>query len=183
MATSKSQPQDFAAKMKLLRKKGGISIESLARATGLEPGFIQKIENNEITPPVSVIIQISNALTVDSGAFLSADEASSRRKKAESFNKRINAYYYKTLTPDAEHRHMKGFLVTIPPEKTHEGVDYKHEGEEFIYVLEGRLDIEVGSEKHKLKKGQSVHFDSGKIHKLRNPGKKAAELIVIVYTP
>ncbi len=183
MATGKSQPQDFATKMKRLRKKGNISIEALAKKTGLDADFIQKIENNEATPPVSVIIQLSTALTVDSGAFLSADDATTRKRKAEGFIKRKNAYYYKTLTPGAEHRHMKGFHVTIPPEKTHEGVEYKHDGEEFVYVLEGRLEILADGKMHVLKKGQSIHFDSGKTHKLSNPGKKATELIVMVYTP
>ncbi|MFA6448723.1 MAG: XRE family transcriptional regulator [bacterium] len=182
MSTAKSHSQDFAAKIKKLRKKGSITLETLAAKTGQTVDFLEKIENGEVTPPVSVIIQISNALTVDSGAFLSATD-DSKKRKAESFNKRKNAYLYKTLTPDAELRHMKGFNVTIPPESEHEGVQYKHAGEEFIYVLEGRLDIEVGSRKHSLKKSQSLHFDSGLVHKLRNPGKKTADLLVIVYTP
>jgi len=183
MTTTKGQHQDFASKMKRLRKKGKITIETLAQKTGLSAEFLEKIENGEITPPVSNIIQISNALTVDSGKFLSADDSSSKKRKAESFQKRQNAYYYKTLTPDAELRHMKGFRVTIPAESEHEGVAYKHEGEEFIYVLEGRLDIEVGGKKQSLKKAQTIHFNSGLVHKLRNPGKEKTELIVIVYTP
>jgi len=183
MSTAKTQHQDFASKVSRLRKKGNITLESLARSTGLAVEFLEKIESGEVMPPVSTIIVISNALTVDSGAFLSADDASSRKRKAESFKKRKNAYFYKTLTPDAELKHMKGFLVTIPAESEHEGVDYKHEGEEFIYVLEGRLDVEVGGKKHNLKKTQSLHFNSGIVHKLRNPGKKATELIVVVFTP
>ncbi len=134
-------------------------------------------------PPVSAIIQISKALVVDAGKFLSADDTKTGRKKAESFSKRKNAYFYKTLTPDAEHKHMKGFHVTIPPESDHEGVEYKHEGEEFIYVLDGRLEIKVGPDLRSLKKGETIHFDANKTHRLRNPGKKKTELIVVVYTP
>jgi transcriptional regulator with XRE-family HTH domain len=182
MSTAKSHSQDFAVKFKKLRKKGNISLEALARKTGLDASYLEKIENGEATPPVSTIIQISNALTVDSGTFLSAND-DSKKQKAEIFNKRKNAYYYKTLTPDAEHRHMKGFNVTIPPESEHEGVQYKHVGEEFIYVLDGHLEIEVGGKKNSLKKSQSIHFDSGLVHKLRNPGKKKVEMIIIVYTP
>jgi transcriptional regulator with XRE-family HTH domain len=182
MATVKPHAQDFAAKVKKLRKKGNITLENLSKKTGLAVDYLEKIECGSVTPPVSTIIQISNALTVDSGAFLSATD-DSKNRKAESFNKRRNAYLYKTLTPDAELRHMKGFHVTIPPESDHEGVEYKHVGEEFIYVLDGRLDIEVSGKINKLKKTQSIHFDSGRVHKLRNPGKHPAHLIVIVYTP
>ena len=182
MTTAKPHSQDFAAKIKKLRKKGNITLEALAKKTGLAVDYLEKIENGEATPPVSTIIQISNALTVDSGAFLSAND-DSKKRKAESFNKRKNAYLYQTLTPDAEHRHMKGFHVTIPPESEHKGVQYRHEGEEFIYVLEGRLGIQIGKSKSSLKKGQTIHFDSNLIHRLWNPGKNATELIVVVYTP
>jgi len=182
MATAKPHSQDFAAKIKKLRKKGNITLEALAKKTGLAVDYLEKIENGQATPPVSTIIQISNALTVDSGAFLSAND-DDKKRKAESFNRRKNAYLYQTLTPDAEHRHMKGFHVTIPPESAHEGVEYKHVGEEFIYVLDGSLEISVGGKMSKLKKAQTIHFDSGIVHKLRNPGKKATQLIVIVYTP
>ena len=181
MAKAKSVP-DFSDKMKRLRKKNGITLEALAAATGMSADYLEKIENGETMPPVSNIIQISAALTVDSGKFLSSDGAA-KEKKAESFKKRADAYYYKTLTPDAEHKHMKGFNVSIPSKSEHAGVQYKHEGEEFVYVLDGVLDIQVGAKKHKLKKGQSLHFDSNHTHKLSNPGSKQTELLVVVYTP
>ncbi|HOO56848.1 MAG TPA: cupin domain-containing protein [bacterium] len=183
MAAKKKSDESFAFKMKKMRSVNKIELGTLAKATGLSEEYLEKIENGETMPPVSTIIQISNALVVDSGKFLSAENKPSRKLKAQSFKKRSEAYSYKTLTPDAEHRHMKGFQVSIPAESDHEGVDYKHPGEEFVYVLEGSLDIQIGRKKHKLKKGQSIHFDSDRIHKLTNPGKKKTELIVIVYTP
>lgn len=186
MTPAKSGEHDFAAKMQRLRKKrkkGGITLEALAKATGLSVEYLGKIEGGEIRPPVSNIIRISNALVVDSGKFLSADDKHTKKQKAEGLEKRRNAYYYKILTSDAEHRNMKAFHVTIPPESDHEMVEYKHAGEEFIYVLEGRLDLQVGRDCHNLKKSQSVHFDSGITHKLSNPARKPTELIVVVYTP
>ena len=52
-----------------------------------------------------------------------------------------------------------------------------------MYVLDGRVDVQVGQKKNALHKGQSLHFNSAIIHKLRNPSKKKTELIVVVYTP
>jgi uncharacterized cupin superfamily protein len=184
MASAKGGEQDFAAKMQRLRKKGGVSLDALSKATGISAEYLGKIETGEIRPPVSNIIQISNALVVDSGKFLSAaDDQPTKKQTAESYKKRKNAYYYKTLSHDAEHKHMKAFHITIPPESDHEMVEYRHAGEEFIYVLDGRLDLHVGAKKNNLKKGQTMHFDSGNVHKLSNPGKKTTELIVVVYTP
>lgn len=183
MAAKKKKDAGFAAKMKKLRKKNKIEMEQLSRDSGCPVDYLEKVESGEVMPPVSDIIKISNALVVDAGTFLSAEEKASRKKKAESFKKREKAYSYKVLTPDAGHKHMKAFQVSIDPGEEHEKVEYKHAGEEFIYVLEGRLEIKVGRKTHELKKGKSIHFDSSLPHMLRNPGRKKTELIVVVYTP
>ena len=135
-------------------------------------------------PPVSAVIQIAKALAIDAGSFLSAEEqeASVKRRK-ESFYKRTQAYSYKTLTPDAETKHMKAFLVTIDPKQDHRMVDYKHEGEEFLYVLKGHVEIMVGESQNLLKKGETLHFNSSITHKLRNISNEEAKLLVVIYTP
>ncbi len=183
MTAKKKKEAGFAAKMKRLRKKNKITIEQLSEKSGCAVDYLEKVESGDVMPPVSDIIKISSALVVDAGTFLSAEEKTSRKKKAESFKKREKAYSYKVLTPDAEHKYMKAFNVTIDPGEEHEKVEYKHRGEEFIYVLEGRLEIKVGRNSHDLKKGKSIHFDSNLPHTLRNPGRKKTELIVVVYTP
>lgn len=182
MSDKKKKDHDFAERMKKLRKKSGRSMEELAAATGYKVEYLESVESGAVRPPVSAIIKISGAMEVDSGAFLSADKDSGR-KKAESVDKRKKAYSYQALSADAQMKHMKGFKVTIDPEKEHEGVEFSHEGEEFIYVIDGRLEISVAGKKHSLKHGQSLHFDSSKVHRLMNPGKKKTELLVVVYTP
>jgi quercetin dioxygenase-like cupin family protein len=130
------------------------------------------------------VIQIAKALSIDSGSFLSAEEQeASERKRRESFFKRTQAYSYKTLTPEAETRHMKAFLVTIDPKQDHKMVEYRHEGEEFLYVLKGHVEVMVGENQNLLKKGETLHFESGIPHKLRNLNDEAAKLLVVIYTP
>ena len=62
-------------------------------------------------------------------------------------------------------------------------VEYKHQGEEFVYVLRGEVEIKVGEEVHHLKKTGSLHFEASIPHHLRNPSIQKAELIVVLYTP
>ena len=62
-------------------------------------------------------------------------------------------------------------------------VEYRHEGEEFIYVLKGGVEVTVGSQVNELDTGQCLHFDSGIRHLLRNRGTKKAQLLVVLYTP
>jgi quercetin dioxygenase-like cupin family protein len=78
---------------------------------------------------------------------------------------------------------LKAFKVSIEAMQEHKGVGYQHEGEEFIYVLAGKIEVIVGDHVNRLKVGESLHFNSGIRHKLRNIGKEKAELIVVIYGP
>ena len=184
MAIKKIDEKSYGAKMKQLRQLRKISFEQLANKTGFSQRYLKEIEEGTIIPPVSAVIQIAKALAIDSGSFLSAEEKeASERKRKESFYKRTQAYSYKTLTLDAETKHMKAFLVTIDPKQDHRMVDYKHEGEEFLYVLKGHVEVMVGESQNLLKKGETLHFDSGIAHKLRNVSDEEAKLLVVIYTP
>ncbi len=184
MVTKKVDEKSFGAKMKQLRQLRKMTFENLANKTGLSNRYLKEIEEGKIIPPVSAVIQISKALSIDSGSFLSAEEQEAlARKRKESFYKRTQAYSYKTLTPEAESKHMKAFLVTIDPKQDHRMVEYRHEGEEFIYVLKGEVEVRVGENENHLKKGETLHFDSGIPHKLRNLSDEESKLLVVLYTP
>ena len=170
-------------KMKKLRKEKGLSYKYLANETGYTPEYIKEVEEQDKIPPVSFVIQLSKALSIDSGTFLDEEQESLSKKRIESYKKRTEAYSYKSLTPGAKTKHMKAFLVTIEPKQQHEMVEYHHEGEEFIYVLKGKLEIVIGDNVNILNKGESIHFNSAITHKLRNLSSSKTELIVVVYTP
>jgi quercetin dioxygenase-like cupin family protein len=184
MTTKMLDEKSFGAKMKQLRQARKISFEQLTNKTGLSQRYLRGIEEGITIPPVSAVIQIAKALAVDSGSFLSAEEQeASRKRRRESFFKRTQAYSYKTLTPDAEEKHMKAFLVTIDPKQDHKMVEYRHEGEEFLYVIKGHVEVRVGEDQNLLKKGETLHFNSGMTHKLRNLSDEEAKLLVVIYTP
>jgi quercetin dioxygenase-like cupin family protein len=87
------------------------------------------------------------------------------------------------LSPGAENNHLKAFRIVVEAGASHEGVGFQHEGEEFAYVLDGEVEIQVGDHINVLKTGESLHFNSGVKHDLRNIGDHDAELIVVVYAP
>lgn len=184
MTTKKTDEKSFGAKMRQLRQIKKVSFEHLANSTGYSQRYLKEIEDGKVIPPVAAVIQISKVLSVDSGSFLSAEEQEAlAKKRKESFYKRTQAYAYKTLTPDAESKHMKAFLITIDPKQDHKMVEYRHEGEEFIYVLKGQIEVMVGENRNSLKKEETLHFNSGITHKLRNLGDEPAKLLVVLYTP
>jgi transcriptional regulator with XRE-family HTH domain len=163
-----------------MRKKRQIEIESLAEITGYSTEFLRQVEEGETAPPVGALIQISRALALDSSALLAEDRKKERR---QSYRKRTQAYSYENLTPDAEDKHLWAYSVTLEPEKEHESVEFKHEGEEFVFVLDGKVRLSVGGEAVELKKGASHHFNSAIEHTLLNLSSKRSKLLVVVYTP
>jgi quercetin dioxygenase-like cupin family protein len=103
--------------------------------------------------------------------------------RAKGHKKRVASYAYSSLTKADAASHLRAYLVTIDAGVEHQGVEYRHEGEEFIYVLKGGLVIQVGANTTILSKGDSIHFNSGLHHKLSNPTAEATKLLVTIYTP
>ncbi|MDZ7695409.1 MAG: cupin domain-containing protein [Deltaproteobacteria bacterium] len=78
---------------------------------------------------------------------------------------------------------LKAFKIFIDPKSEHKSVSYQHLGEEFQYVLKGKVEVMVGENKNVLGPGQSIHFNSAIPHRLKNISAKRAELVVVLYTP
>ncbi|MEA3429448.1 MAG: XRE family transcriptional regulator [Thermodesulfobacteriota bacterium] len=167
-------------KIKKTRLGGKISLKQMANETGCSIDYLKKLEAGKVIPPVGTLLQIARALQIDSG-FLLKEQEEDLKKRIKAYTKRTDNYAYTTLTPGAENKHLKAFRVTIDVSQNHKGVGYQHEGEEFIYVLSGKIEVIVGDHVNKLKKDDSLHFNSGIKHMLRNVGNKEAELIVVIY--
>ena len=179
---SKRKFETVSDKLKKFRKERDISFDWLANQTGYSEDFLKKLESGEAIPAVGTLLQIAKALDVNSDVLLS-DEKSAQNMRIESYVKRTEFYAYKTLSPGAENKHLKAFLITIEPLQEHIGAYYQHEGEEFIYVLKGHIEVAVGDHINSLAWGESLHFNSAVAHKLKNVGSATAELLVVVYTP
>ncbi len=177
----KPKPKPLGQRIKRLRQEKGLGLNDLANETGHSVAYLEKIEACEIIPPVALLISLARALEVDSGTFLKEDEAAGRR--AEEQAKRTAHYSYQTLTPAAAHKHLKAFAISIPPHTAHEGVGYRHDGEEFIYVLSGEVEVRVGENINHLSPSQTLHFNSAISHHLANVGHEEAKLLVVLYTP
>jgi quercetin dioxygenase-like cupin family protein len=169
-------------KIKKARTEKKITLEGIANETGYAIDYLKMIEAGKKIPPVGTLLTIARALKVDSGYFL-RDQESNLRKRIHAYTKRTENYAYTTLTPGAENKHLKAFRVTVEPMQDHKGVGYQHEGEELVYVLSGKVEITVGDHVNHLNTGESLHFNSGIRHKLRNVGNETVELLVVIYGP
>ena len=167
-----------------LRKRKKLSVEELSGLTGLTASHLEEIEAGTSFAPVGDMLKIARALTVDPDELLRSGSDEEREKnRVNVFTQREQAYRYEVLTPGAKKDHLRAFRVVIPPRSEHPSVNYRHEGEEFVYVLKGEVEIQVGNRMHHLKKDEAFHFNSTVRHALKNPGKTATVLIVAIYTP
>ncbi len=169
-------------KIKEVRVEKNIPLERIANETGYAVDYLKDIEAGKQIPPVGALLQIARALEIDSGFFLREQEAN-LKDRVQQYTKRTDNYAYETLTPGAENKHLKAFRVRIEPMREHQGVGYCHEGEEFNYVLSGAVEVVVGDHVNRLVAGDSLHFNSGIKHQLRNVGDGSAELLVVIYGP
>ena len=170
-------------KIKQFRTLQKMTLENVANETGLSVERLKKIEAGKEIPPVGALLQITRSLQIDSAEFLKEQSEDKLTDRVKAYTKRTSNYAYTTLTPGAENKHLKAFRVSIEPLADHEGVGYQHEGEEFVYVLAGQVEITVGDHLNQLGTGDSLHFNSGISHNLRNVGESVAELIVVIYGP
>jgi len=179
----KKVSQPLGKRLMKLRREKKLSLANLANETGLTKEYISKIEKGEVIPPVAVILQLSRAMEIDSSVFLKEEKAKAGKKTDEGYRKRTEDYAYTTLTPAGQHKHLKAFKIFIDPKSEHKGVSYQHLGEEFIYVLKGKIEVMVGENSNILGPNKSLHFNSSIVHKLRNISNEKAEMLVVLYSP
>lgn len=183
MVQIKKKTATMGEKMKNAREKKGWSINDLAHETGYPANVLKNVEENKIMPPVALILQISRALKFNMASGGSADGQKASAVRIKSHKRRVASYAYMPLTKATAGNHLRSYLVTIDAGTMHKGVEYKHDGEEFVYVLAGGLVIEIGANVSVLSKGDSIHFNSSLYHKLSNPTEETTELLVIIYIP
>jgi quercetin dioxygenase-like cupin family protein len=174
--------QTIGEKIKTVRLEKKMDFDLIANETGLSIDFLKNVESGDQIPSVGALLQISRALGIDSGFFLREAEGNAE-ERAKAYTKRTDNYAYTPLTPGAENKHLKAFRIVVEARKAHKGVGFLHEGEEFVYVLSGNVEVAVGEHVNALGPGESLHFNSGIKHDLKNVGETDAELIVVVYSP
>lgn len=180
---ARRQEDTFGRRIRDLREEKGFSIEDLARETGYPEDLLKDVEEGRMAPPVALVLQIGRTFKVDIEQLQGTQERTVTKKRSTSHRKRVASYAYTPLTKPGEEKHLRAYMVSIDAQTEHKGVEYHHDGEEFIYVLQGGLTIQVGQNTTTLKKGGSIHFNSALHHKLSNPTREKAELLVVIYIP
>jgi len=183
-------------KIKGIRETKNLTLEEVAERTGLSIEQISSIENDINLPSLGPLIKVARALGVRLGTFMDDNDAlgpvicraaQREAKSGISFSNGANDTRkhmdYHPLAQQKAGRHMEPFIIDIHPE---EKPDYQlsaHEGEEFIYVMQGEVELEYGKEIYTLHEGDSIYYDSIVKHHLHGAPGKSAKILALVYIP
>lgn len=181
-------------KIKDFREFRQITREDLSLRANLDPAQLELIEEKGAIPSLGHLIRIARAFDVRIGTFLDDQEKigpavvrkgeeqagfSFSTKDAKS-REHLNFF---SLAQAKAGRHMEPFIVEIEPTKES---DYKlssHEGEEFIFILQGKVEINYGKEVYVLSEGDSIYLDSVVAHNIHAADEEMAKLLAVIYTP
>lgn len=189
-----TQIKNIGEKIRKIREFKNLSQKELADRSKLSVELIAKIEENKDLPFLPPLIRISRSLGVRLGTFL--DDAIElgpiiARKGVNKIgisqathntNDVFNMNFH-PLAMDKSGRHMEPFLIEVLPSRDKEISLSSHEGEEFVYVLSGEIEITYGSEIYKISEGDSIYFDSSVSHYVQTADKKPAHILAVVYAP
>lgn len=171
-----------------------ITLDRLAKLTGLSKGYLSQIENSDQPPPIYTLTRISRVLGIDIVDLFARPSVAlpyekivvGRRDdhKVTNMSGTRYGYTYEDLAPNKRGKNMEPFIVTVgfdnPVDLT---TEFRHEGEEFNYVLEGTLEFFYDGRSHcVLNAGDHVYFDAEKPHSAKSLGEKEAKVLIVIFS-
>lgn len=156
----------------------GLTLEQVARESGLTSGFISLVERDLATPSIASISGIAAVLSATMGEFLDdppRPEMLTRQARRQVYAVATGGLRYERLSNAFEGSHLQSVIIHEPP--GHRSEPVSHPGEELVYVLSGKLMIEIEGEVLLLSPGDTIHFSSQRTHASWNPTTETAALL------
>ena len=189
-----SYVKNVGEKVRKIRELKNLSQEELASRSKLSIELISRIEDNKDLPFLAPLIRISRSLGVRLSTFLDdATEVGPVIARSGVSRQNLNFRHLKTSDPcdlnfiplasEKSGRHMEPFIIDIKPCKEKEFSLSSHEGEEFVYVLSGEIEISYGSEKYIISEGDSIYYESVVSHHVHSANNKPARILAVLYAP
>lgn len=172
---------DLGEKLRELRAKSSWTLDELARQTSLSKSYLSRLEDGDRQPSLAALLSISRAFGVSLAALFEGEP--SRRAEVITWASQTrpqqgNGLIYRALSSAARPVSMQPVRVTVPAART--GTElYQHDGEEWLYVLTGTLQLTLTDDTFTLSPGDAAHFDAREAHRLTALGGEDAELILV----
>ena len=183
-------------RIRRMREAQEMSLAQVAQMTGLEEGYLQDVEAGREVPSIGAVLKISRALGSRMGqliheggprpdifSIVPSGSAHAVERQSSQTAKTGQGYTYRSLlAADVRSQGMEPFLVTFDPKAASTVEPQVHEGEEFLYVLSGTIELLYDDETYTLKKGDSLYIDSSHPHALRGIGTSPPQALAVIYS-
>jgi len=182
---SKKKSLDIGARVRMLRKRRGLSLRVLAKMCNVSPNTISLIERGLSSPAVNTLYNLAAGLEVPITAFFETEELPARlilTRPHERTQIRYSGMIVESLGSGLSNQKVMPFLITLEPYLDTASTPIVHLGEEWVYCLEGIIVYEVEGEQFRLEPGDSLLFEATLPHRWHNPGSQQALIILVLET-
>jgi transcriptional regulator with XRE-family HTH domain len=174
-------------RIRRLRLKKSMGLVELGKHTGLSASFLSQLETGRVVPTLRNLARIAMVFSKDLSYFFETEPTAMFRIHKQKDRVRLPqtgveppTYYFESLGYMVPDRHMDPYFAEfVPLERATDPKAHMHSGFEFLYVLDGELELRHGNHECVIDAGDSVYFDAGTPHSYQCAGKRAAKVIIV----
>lgn len=183
------EKESLGDRIRKAREVHNLTIQELSNRTKIDAATLKRVEENKMIPPLGALVKLGKALETGMSYLISPGvdqpvtlvRADQRKKTSHRLGKSSESYgyFYESLAPEKANRSMEPFIVTLTPsEKVQPS---SHDGQEFLFVMEGRMMAQVGTQREYLNPGDAIYYDSSEPHFVKCVGDKEAKILAVLY--
>lgn len=171
-------------KIRDLRNQNGLTQQELADRTELTKGYISQLERGQVAPSVATLLDLIECLGSTASDFFRETENEQIVFREQDYFEKIDddGNSIQWTVPAAQKNQMETLLVKLRP-GTVLPEDKPHDGEEYGFVIEGKIQLHLGEQVYIVQKGESFYFEARKEHYIENPGTQEAKLVWVSTPP
>lgn len=182
------KPYALGEKLRGLRLKKSMGLVELGKHTGLSPAMLSKLERGKLFPTLPTLLRIAMVFSVGLDYFFTDERkrhvvAVVRKKERLRFAEKMGGvevvYHFESLDFPANERRFSGFLAHFEVGRSEKIKLHQHAGVEFLYVVQGKLHLTIGTDVHSLEAGDSIYFDSSVRHGYRGTSSHSTTAVVV----
>jgi transcriptional regulator with XRE-family HTH domain len=175
------QLDSFGVRLKELRLEKGWTLQELADQSGLSKTFVSRLETGDRQASIAAVLTLARIFGVSLASMFESEVATEPClvvRAAETVSKEANGLTYTPLSSADRFFNLQPIRLSVSP-KRKGNEHFHHEGEEWIYLLSGRLTLSLAGKTYDLEPGDAAHFDSRLPHRLIARGPHEAEVLLV----
>lgn len=181
----------IGSKIRKLRQQKRMTLQDLTDATGLSKPLLSQIENDQVIPPLATLLRIAKAFKVGLHTFFEEEGTSkcifvpageSRQLTRSSLPSGMtHPYIYHSLAFGKKSRNMEPYIIEFDNRELTDDILVSHEGEEFLYLLEGEIVFHYAEQIIRMRPGDSVYYDSNEKHAFVAVSQQRPRGVAVIY--